>query len=201
MERSRQQVQLRRQAAIMGILGGVVLYVLTKLMLGDTDSLHEEGFRSLFFGDVEHWPSFVKGFVPVDLAFTCIFFWVVMYFALVKSGITRSANDNASLNARRCAWLAVGVFCGAGAFGGIMGSILAGWYIGIEWFFAMGVFATLFMGGMLALMGLVFGFGNLAVRVVRSVWGRARHTRLAQPLIKFGRYMDAKDVPEDANTS
>lgn len=196
MEQSRQEVQSRRMVAILGPLGGLILFgffrgTMPDLFFGNP----EQKFRSLFFGDAEHWPNLVKGFAPLDLAFACFYFWLMCYLMCVKYGEQNSEPKGVK------GWLllAGGVFVGTGAVGGVMGAITGGWYTGLEFFFAMGGLMTVCMVGMLGAAAAVFGIGFMIFTLSRAAWNRVRHRRIAQPIVRFNRYLNAEDVVDEAS--
>src|SRR4051812_3884713 len=110
----------------MGIGYGILLFAIIRS--GLVDARQAQPFRSLFFKHAERWPGFVKGFVPLDLTMTCLYFGLVITLVLA----TIDSPSNAPRTARQWLLFAVGTFVGFGAFGGAMGAMLYGWYSSLE---------------------------------------------------------------------
>ncbi len=183
---TKQEVQSRRMAAVYGVVGGILLFVMVKWT--GLDLRAGESYRSLFFGDAEHWPDFVKQFTPLDLAFTCLYFWLIM--RLIIAGPGAQETDQTKAGVKYWILYGLGIFIVGGSIGGVLGTSMGGWYTSLEFFLGMGAFSLILIAGVFLLLGVSLGIGYLA----KSAWAHVRTTRAAQPFLKLGRYLNADDV-------
>jgi hypothetical protein len=69
---------------------------------------------------------------------------------------------------------AAGVFVGFGCFGSVIGATLEGWYRGLEFFLLMGLFVTIFGGGLIAVSLGLLAAGTFVAPYLERFWVRVR---------------------------
>ncbi len=190
MALSRMQVSNRRTALVTGLGMSALLFVLFPALVQPLE--REEQPRSILFGDISDWPHFVReGWLPLDflVAFASAYLLMRMTLALNE----RDKKDQSGV--KYWAKFLCGVFIGFGGLGGLLGSILEGWFSGIEYFFGAGVMVMLVLA--------FFGVGGACVLglclVIGKVGGALLKTRPLKPIVNgfrhAGNYLEAKDVP------
>jgi hypothetical protein len=190
MEESKDKLQRRRMAMVFGLGGGVLFYFLGLTL---RFSAPDRDFHTLFFGNISHWPKWIStGFAPLDFIEICLGFWLVMHLLMCALN-----NQSDSLSVKQIARLALGVFLGFGALGAMMGTMMQGWFIGLQLFPLMGIGVFAMIGILLAGCGTMFGVGWLIYLGARKFWrGYLSKTWLGWKLHRFGRYMSAEDTPD-----
>ncbi len=192
--RTKQEIKNHRQAVLSGVIGGIFFFLLFRVLLKD----RSEAFNSLFFSGEEHWPVFVKSFIPLDVAFSCLFCYIPIRLIVnfIDSDETESVEEKEPESFRDKVMLPLGLTLGLGCWGGIAGSGLYGWYFSLEGFVIACVFILAF-GGVLLGLGKVMDFLMLGIiHFFKLLAALLRPTWIGRPFVRFGRYMNADGVPE-----
>lgn len=181
---TRSEVSASRQAKILGLFGGSLMFCLLRYGV----KIQSEPHYSFLFGDISGWPNYLKSFWPLDLAEVCLSMWGIMYLAIVRS--TRSPRTT---GIEYNILYVLGFLSAIGCFGSFMGATTFGWYAGIELFFAMIAAIVVLTGGLGLICLAIWCVGLLFYRG----WKAVRNKPAAQPIVRFGHYMNADDVPPD----
>lgn len=205
---SREAVMVRRQSLLFAILGGLGLYALVRWGFGN--ELRPKTPHSLVFGNIKHWPGWIKnGYRPADAIAGAIGLFVALYVALMGLVVGRDATGFKAFVS-----LVVGIGVFGGGLTGCLGAFMGGWYFGFEFFVAgAAAFASLALV-LMTLVGvlLLVGEGNVAIlaaskntrshfgvfctRVVVPAASWVKCSWIVRPFVTFGRYMAAKDIEE-----
>ncbi|MCA9308999.1 hypothetical protein KC973_01355 [Candidatus Saccharibacteria bacterium] len=174
----------------------------------------EPRFHSIFFGDTSAWPEWVRGkFWPLDLLLIAVGFWVM--FSLVMRGIPQTPDEQKMEEPGIWPTLkfAVGALLAFGSMFMVLGTMMNGWFAGLEFFVFGDIFVTVLVLGIGSLLVLMYGAGWLLKQIwgrswtwlrrspawsPKQAWGRTwtriQQTPAGRLLVRLGDYLDAKDL-------
>ncbi|HSX33161.1 MAG TPA: hypothetical protein VLF91_02380 [Candidatus Saccharimonadales bacterium] len=212
-DRSKSAVQTRRALYITAPLAGILLWAMRHYLFVE---LTPQTPHSFFFGSMANWPGFVKnGWAPLDIIEIMLAFAGSMVMFMRSDGKTFHSPP-VKFGLRLLGFS----FLYGNLLGLVLGTLLGGWYIGLESAPLLGAFITGVFAAVGTFMGIVFGSGWLISKGSKWLWynhlskihlrGRFGGLRkIFRPIGKafspISRYFNAADipdtVPEEATTN
>ncbi len=159
----RLRLRAKRLVLVFGPAYGIMMYSIMKL--AGMFNTPRKGPYSFLFGDMHNWPWYMGHVWPIDLLMVSVGSMLMMYIVLV--GVV---GDKEPVGVWGWTKYGLGIFSAIGSFGLILGTMLGGWYMGIEGFFALGFMMTALVVALLAAAAVMLGLGYTFMWIGKALW-------------------------------